>query len=239
MTPIPRPDPLRISRRRALAAGAAVAAGAVLGRGLVRRAWAEADPFTLPALPYERTALQPVIGGATLDVHHGRHHAAYVKNLNDLAKGKPWAQMTLEEVVKASAGKPEDAAVFNNAAQIWNHTFYWHSLKPGAGGAPAGRLGERIAASFGDYARFREAFVKAAVGQFGSGWAWLVADGERLEIVKTGNAETPLTSAKKPLLTIDVWEHAYYLDYQNRRKDYVEAVIDRLLCWEFAEKNLG
>jgi Fe-Mn family superoxide dismutase len=239
MRPASAPDTLLLSRRRALAAGAALAAGVVVARGFSRPAWAEADPFALPPLPYERTGLQPVIGGATLDVHHGKHHAGYVKNLNDLAKGKPWAQMTLDEVVKASAGKPDDVAVFNNAAQIWNHTFYWQSMRPGAGGAPTGRIGERIAASFGDYAKFREAFVKAAVGQFASGWAWLVADGDKLEIVKTGNADTPLTTSKKPLLTIDVWEHAYYLDYQNRRKDYVEAVIDKLLCWEFAEKNLG
>jgi Fe-Mn family superoxide dismutase len=215
---MPNPNGLPLTRRGVLVGAAGLAAAAVAGRGLARRAWADVDPFTLPPLPYERTALHPVIGGATIDVHYGKHH---------------------EAVVKASAGKPDDVAVFNNAAQIWNHTFYWSSLRPGAGGAPTGRIGERIAASFGDYAKFREAFVKAAVGQFGSGWAWLVADGEKLEIVKTGNADTPLTAGKKPLLTIDVWEHAYYLDYQNRRKDYVEAVIDKLLCWEFAEKQLG
>jgi Fe-Mn family superoxide dismutase len=230
---------LRIDRRGLLAGTAAVAALALVDRRFLPRAHAEADPFTLPALPYERTALQPVIGGQTLDIHHGKHHAAYVKNLNDLVKGKPLAQLKLDEVVKATAGKAEDVAVFNNAAQVWNHTFYWQSLKPGGGGKPTGRIAERIDKAFGDYATFRDAFVKAAVGQFGSGWAWLVASGDTLEIVKTGNAETPLTTSKKPLLTIDVWEHAYYLDYQNRRKDYVEAVIDKLLSWEFAERNLG
>jgi superoxide dismutase, Fe-Mn family len=237
MLPMPQ---TRFDRRGLLVGGLATAALLAASRRFVPVAHAEADPFTLPPLPYERTALQPVIGGATLDVHHGKHHAAYVKNLNDLAKGKPWAQMTLEEVVKASAGKPDDAAVFNNAAQVWNHTFYWQGMKAGGGGKPTGRIAERIDKAFGDYTKFREAFVKTAVGQFGSGWAWLVASGDTLEIVKTGNAETPLTQpGKKPLLTIDVWEHAYYLDYQNRRKDYVEAVIDKLLAWEFAEKNLG
>ena len=229
----------RLDRRGFLAGTAAVAALAATSRRFLPVAHAEADPFTLPPLPYERTALQPVIGGQTLDIHHGKHHAAYVKNLNDLVKGKPLAQMTLEEVVKATAGKAEDVAVFNNAAQVWNHTFYWQSMRAGAGGKPGGRIAERIDKAFGDYAKFREALVKTAVGQFGSGWAWLVASGDTLEIVKTGNAETPLTTGKKPLLTIDVWEHAYYLDYQNRRKDYVEAVIDKLLCWEFADRNLG
>jgi len=229
----------RIDRRGFLAGTAAVAALTLGSRRFLPAAHAEAEPFTLPALPYERTALQPVIGGGTIDVHYGKHHATYVKNLNDLTKGKPYATITLENVVKQSAGKPDEMALFNNAAQVWNHTFYWSSLRAGGGGAPTGALAAKIAASFGDYAKFREAFVKAAVGQFGSGWAWLVATGDKLEIVKTGNAETPLTSKSTPLLTIDVWEHAYYLDYQNRRKDYVEAVIDKLLNWDFAAKNLG
>jgi Fe-Mn family superoxide dismutase len=231
--------PSRIDRRGFLAGAAAAAALAATSRHFVPAAHAEGDPFTLPMLPYERTALQPVIGGGTIDVHYGKHHAAYVKNLNDLTRGKPLAQLKLEEVVKATAGKPGEVAIFNNAAQVWNHTFYWSSLRPGAGGAPSGRIGEKVAAAFGDYARFREAFVKAAAGQFGSGWAWLVVAGETVEIVTTSNAETPLTQGKTPLLTVDVWEHAYYLDYQNRRKEYVEAVLDKLLCWEFAEQNLG
>ncbi len=236
MTPTSRPS--SVDRRGFLAGTAAMAALALGSRRFVPAAYAGPEPFALPALPYERTALQPVIGGGTIDVHYGKHHAAYVKNLNDLLGGKP-SGMTLEAVIKASAGKPEEVAVFNNAAQVWNHTFYWNSLRAGGGGAPTGALAEKLAASFGDYAKFREAFVKAAVGQFGSGWAWLVAAGDKLEIVKTGNAETPLTTDKKPLLTIDVWEHAYYLDYQNKRADYVAAFLDRLVNWEFAAANLA
>ena len=231
-----------MDRRTLLGGAAALAAmAAIAPRGWLRSAWAaDEGPFHLPPLPYERTALQPVITGNTLDFHYGKHHAAYVKNLNDLVRDKPYAKMTLEEVVKASEGKPAEASVFNNAAQVWNHTFYWNSLRGGGGGKPTGRLLEKVDASFGGYDKFREAFVKAATGRFGSGWAWLVKSGDKLEVVTTPNAETPLTQpGKTPLLTVDVWEHAYYLDWQNKRKEYVEATLDKLLNWEFADKNLG
>jgi Fe-Mn family superoxide dismutase len=233
--------PVTLDRRTLLGATAAAGAWLCLApRGGLAPVFADADPFVLPPLPYDRTALQPVVSSNTLDYHHGKHHAAYVKNLNDLVKGKPYAAMKLEEVVKASAGKADETAIFNNAAQTWNHTFYWNSMRAGGGGKPTGRMLQKIDASFGDYAKFREAFVKAATGRFGSGWAWLVAAGDKLEIVTTSNADTPLTQeGKKPLLTVDVWEHAYYLDWMNKRKEFVEATLDKLLNWDFADKNLG
>ena len=193
----------------------------------------------LPALPYDRTALEPHISGETIDFHYGKHHQGYVTNLNKLTGGTPFADQSVEQIVRATAGKADQAAIFNNAAQVWNHTFYWQSLKPGGGGEPPAALKAKMEASFGSVAACREELTKAATSQFGSGWAWLVADGDALKVVKTGNAETPLTGAMRPLLTIDVWEHAYYLDYQNRRADYVAAVLDKLINWEFALANLG
>jgi Fe-Mn family superoxide dismutase len=232
--------PLDPSRRGFLVGAVALGAAVAAPRGWMRAAAAaDGAPFVLPPLPYEATALQPVIGSTTVDIHYGKHHAGYLANLNDLVKGTPFAQMSLEDVVKASAGKPEHTAVFNNAAQVWNHTFYWGSMRAQGGGKPSGRIAQQIDASFGGYDAFRDAFSKAALTQFGSGWAWLVKKGDRLEVVKTGNAETPLTQGAVPLITIDVWEHAYYLDWQNRRKDYIAAWLDRLVNWEFAEKNLG
>jgi Fe-Mn family superoxide dismutase len=229
-----------LSRRHVLGGAAALGAYLALPRTFTRTAWAEGDPFTLPPLPYDRTALQPYISGNTVDVHYGKHHAGYVKTLNDLAKGKPYASMPLEEVIRSTAGKADEAPVFNAAAQIWNHTFYWKGMKSGGGGKPTGRVLERIEKSFGGFDAFKEALVKAATSQFGSGWAWLVAAGDKLEVVKTPNAETPLTqTGKTPLLTVDVWEHAYYLDYQSKRKDYVEAWFDHLIDWESVDKNLG
>jgi Fe-Mn family superoxide dismutase len=229
-----------LSRRRLLGGAALLGAFAVAPRALVRTAWSESDPFTLPPLPYDRTALQPHVSGNTLDFHYGKHHAGYVKTLNDLVRGKPMASMSLEEVIRATAGKPEDSAVFNASAQTWNHTFYWNGMRAGGGGKPTGRVLEQIEKSFGGYDAFREAMVKAATSQFGSGWAWLVRSGDKLEVTKTGNAETPLTQpGKTPLLTCDVWEHAYYLDYQNRRKDYVDVWLDKLVNWEFVDQNLG
>ena len=195
-------------------------------------------PFGLPPLPYAEDALAPVISARTIGFHYGKHHRAYVDNLNGLVKNTPYEKMSLEEVVKASAATPGQTAIFNNAAQVWNHTFYWNGMKPGGGGKPAGEIGRRIEKDFGSYENFRKEFVGAALGQFGSGWAWLATDGKSLKVVKTPNAENPLTQGLKPLLTIDVWEHAYYLDYQNRRKDFVEASLDRLVNWSFAEKNL-
>ncbi len=195
--------------------------------------------FTLPPLPYADTALDPVISANTLGFHHGKHHKTYVDNLNNLVKGTDLEGQSLEAIVQATAGKSDKAGVFNNAAQVWNHTFFWNSLRPGGGGKPSGKLGEMVDASFGGYDNFKKELAQACVTQFGSGWGWLVADGGALKVVKTPNAETPLTKGAKPLLTIDVWEHAYYLDYQNRRADFVNAVIDKLLNWQFAEKNLA
>jgi superoxide dismutase, Fe-Mn family len=196
-------------------------------------------PFSLPALPYADNALDPLISANTIGFHYGKHHKTYVDNLNKLVEGKDLAQMSLEAIVNHSAGKADMAGVFNNAAQIWNHTFYWHSLKPNGGGKPGGTIGAMIDKSFGDYDAFKKEFANAAVTQFGSGWAWLVKDGDALKVVKTPNAEVPFTKGQKPLLTIDVWEHAYYLDYQNLRAKYVETLIDKLMNWDFAEKNLS
>ena len=196
-------------------------------------------PFKLAPLPYAESALAPVISAGTLGFHHGKHHQGYVTNLNKLVAGTPMEAQSLEAIVLATAGKAETAALFNNAAQAWNHEFYWNSLKPAGGGEPPAALKARLEASFGSVAEAKKALAAAAVGQFGSGWAWLVADGTQLKVVKTGNAELPLTQGLRPLLTIDVWEHAYYLDYQNRRADHVTAVIDKLLNWEFALQNLG
>ncbi|MCA9535626.1 MAG: superoxide dismutase [Fe] [Myxococcales bacterium] len=188
----------------------------------------------LPALPWAKNALAPHISEETLDYHHGKHHAAYVTNLNKLIAGTPQENQSLEEIVKSSSG-----GVFNNAAQVWNHTFYWNSMKPGGGGEPTGAIADAINGSFGSYAAFREQFAAAAATQFGSGWAWLVKSGDKLEIVKTANAETPLTTDKKPLLTIDVWEHAYYVDFRNARPKYIDTFLDSLVNWDFANANLA
>jgi Fe-Mn family superoxide dismutase len=196
-------------------------------------------PVTLPALPFPENALQPVISANTLGFHYGKHHKAYVDNLNKLIVGTSFADMPLEAIIAASAGKPERVGIFNNAAQAWNHTFYWKSLRPKGGGEPPAALKQKMEASFGNVDACKKELAKTAVAQFGSGWAWLVQDGEKLRIVKTANADTPLTQRLKPLLTIDVWEHAYYLDYQNRRADYVDALIDKLANWEFAAENLA
>ena len=195
--------------------------------------------FTLPPLPYADNALEPVISANTLSFHYGKHHKTYVDNLNNLAKGTEFENATLESVVNATAGKADKAPLFNNAAQIWNHTFYWHSMKHNGGGRPSGRLAQMIDAAFGSFDEFRKQFSATTVSQFGSGWGWLVVDGNALKVVKTGNAEVPFTKGQKPLLTIDVWEHAYYLDHQNKRAAYVDAVIDKLLNWDFAAENLA
>ena len=195
--------------------------------------------FSLPPLPYTDNALDPVISAHTLSFHYGKHHKAYVDNLNKLAAGTEFENMALEDVIKKTAGVADKVGVFNNAAQIWNHTFYWHSLKQNGGGAPTGAIKAKIEAAFGSYDKFKEDFAQAAVTQFGSGWAWLVAEGDAVKLVKTANAEVPFTKGQKPLLTIDVWEHAYYLDWQNRRPDYAKAVIEKLLNWDFANQNLA
>lgn len=196
-------------------------------------------PFTLNPLPYAKEALQPHISANTFEFHHGKHHQAYVNNLNKLIDGTPHATASLVEIIKDSAGDPAKAGVFNNSAQVWNHDFFWASMKPQGGGQPTGDVAELIKSSFGGYDAFAEAFSQAAATQFGSGWAWLVAKGGKLEIRKTPNAETPLTEAgATPLLTLDVWEHAYYLDYQNRRPDFIKTFLDHLANWDFANANL-
>ena len=196
--------------------------------------------FTLPDLPYAKDALAPHISSETLDFHHGKHHATYVKNLNGLVEGTDMAPKSLEDIIQATAGNADKQGVFNNAAQIWNHTFYWQSMRPNGGGTPTGKLAEMIDRDFGSFDEFKDAFSKAGATQFGSGWAWLVLNGDKLEVRKTLNAETPLTeSGVTPLLTMDVWEHAYYLDFQNRRPDYISTFLDHLVNWEFAAENLA
>ncbi len=197
------------------------------------------EPFYLPPLPYSDGALAPVISAQTMGFHYGKHHKTYVDTLNKLVAGTEYEGQPLESIIRATAGKADKAALFNNAAQVWNHTFYWNSLKPGGGGKPPAELAKEINTAFGDYDKFKAALVNAALTQFGSGWAWLVVEGGKLSITKTANAEVPFTMGKTPLLTIDVWEHAYYLDYQNKRVDYANAVVDKLLNWEFAAKNLA
>ncbi len=196
-----------------------------------------ADPIVLPPLPYDDSALAPVISAQTIGFHYGKHHKAYVDNLNKLLEGHEFAGQALEAIIRECAGKADRAGLFNNAAQIWNHTFYWNCLAPSGGGKPVGRLAQRIDEAFGSFDGFKKEFAQAALTQFGSGWAWLVSEGGALKVVKTPNAEVPFTKGQKPLLTIDVWEHAYYLDYQNRRADYANALIDNLLNWRFAEEN--
>lgn len=238
MTPLPTylASP---ARRRLLGGGLSTAVCLGLGSlaGLHVRT-ARAAPIAVPALPYAENALAPVISAQTLGFHYGKHHLGYADALNQKIAGTELADLSLEGIIAATAGKAEQSPIFNAAAQTWNHTFYWRSLTPG-GGAPDAALREKIDAAFGDLAAFKQQMLAAATGQFGSGWAWLVADAGTLRIVKTGNAETPLTTAQVPLLTIDVWEHAYYLDYQNRRADYVTAVLDKLLNWQFAAENLA
>ena len=196
-------------------------------------------PIELPSLPYAVDALEPHISRKTLEIHHGRHHRAYVEKTQSLVAGTPLAAASLEEIIAKTAGKKAKAALFNTAAQAWNHAFYWNSLSPRGGGAPGGALADLIDRDFASHAAFADAFKAAAVGQFGSGWAWLVLDGGRLAIAATSNADTPLARDQVPLLTVDVWEHAYYLDYQNRRADYVATFLDKLANWEFASRNLA
>lgn len=196
-------------------------------------------PFDLPPLPYARNALAPHISEQTLDFHYGKHHAAYATKLTALTEATDLATKSLEEVIACTVNDPSKVGIFNNAAQVWNHTFFWNSMKPSGGGAPkAGALHDALVKGFGSVAAFGEAFKNAAVGQFGSGWAWLVAEDDTLKIVTTPNAQTPLTTAgQTPLLTCDVWEHAYYLDFQNRRPDFVQTFLDYLVNWEFATEN--
>ncbi len=194
----------------------------------------------LPALPYAKNALEPHISAETLEFHHGKHHNAYVVNLNNLIKATDLEAKSLEEIILAVAKDTSKAGVFNNAAQVWNHTFYWNCMKPQGGGAPTGAIAARIASDLGGYEAFVESFKQAATTQFGSGWAWLVLNAQgKLEITKTANADLPLAHGQKALLTIDVWEHAYYVDFRNRRPDYISTFLSHLVNWDFVNQNLA
>ncbi|WP_423747992.1 superoxide dismutase [Fundidesulfovibrio agrisoli] len=219
------------------AAAVAAAAGAFPGV-----AGAQAGPgvtFPMPELGYPLEALEPVISAKTLSFHYGKHTKAYYDNTNKALEGKPTAGLTLEKVFLDAAKDPAAVGLFNNAAQAWNHTFYFNGMKKGGGGEPTGKLAEKIKAGFGGYDGFVKEFMAAATTQFGSGWAWLVLEGDALKVVKTPNAMNPLVNNQKPLLTVDVWEHAYYLDYQNLRGDYVKGFLEKLVNWDFVAKNLG
>lgn len=193
---------------------------------------------TLPPLPYAIDDLEPHISANTLSFHHGKHHQTYVTNLNNLIPNTPFATLSLEETIIKSANQAEYIGIFNNAAQVWNHTFYWNCMKKQGGGNPTGKIAELINRDLGGYDKFRADFKQAATTQFGSGWAWLVLDHQSLKIIKTGNADLPMVHNQKALLTCDVWEHAYYLDYQNRRPDYVDTFLDHLVNWDFVESQL-
>ncbi|MEN6319863.1 MAG: superoxide dismutase [Syntrophaceae bacterium] len=193
----------------------------------------------LPELPFSKDALTPVISANTLDFHYGKHHKAYVDNTNKLIAGTALADESLETIIQKVAGDASKAGIFNNAAQVWNHSFYWQCMKPKGGGMPTGVIADKINEAWGSFDKFAEEFKNAGVTQFGSGWAWLVLDKGSLKITKTANADTPIAHGLKPLLTVDVWEHAYYLDYQNRRPDYLTAFIENLINWDFVKANLG
>ncbi|PKN64348.1 MAG: superoxide dismutase [Fe] [Deltaproteobacteria bacterium HGW-Deltaproteobacteria-15] len=192
---------------------------------------------TLPDLPYSKEALAPVISAKTLEFHHGKHHKTYVETTNKLIAGTDMENADLETIIKKSVGDQAKTGLFNNSAQVWNHTFFWNCMKPNGGGAPNGPIADKIKEVWGDYRKFAEELKNAGVTQFGSGWAWLVLDGRDCKITKTANADTPVAHNLKPLLTIDVWEHAYYLDYQNRRADFLAAVIEKLINWDFVNAN--
>ncbi len=190
--------------------------------------------FELPELPYDKAALAPHISAETLEFHHGKHHATYVKTLNDLVAGTDQENKSLEDVITGA-----DGPLFNNAAQHWNHSFYWKCMSPSGGGQPSGDVGDAINSAFGSYDTFAEQFTDAAKTQFGSGWAWLTDAGNGLEIMKTANADLPLKHSAKALLTIDVWEHAYYIDYRNARPDYIKTFLDSLVNWDFVAENMA
>jgi len=238
--------PLNLGRAFLAIGAAALALGAALlvafGTGRAGSAAGEpgapapapaAGPFEQPPLPYAKDALAPWISAETFEYHYGKHQKAYLDSLNKLVAGKPEAKLSLEEIILGAAPGP----LFNAAAQVWNHTFFWNSLKPKGGAEPAGELAEALKRDFGSYAKFREEFAKAATGLFGSGWAWLVSDGGKLKVVQTANADLPIKHGQTALVVIDVWEHAYYVDYRNARAKYVDAVLDNLLNWDFAAAN--
>jgi len=193
-------------------------------------------PFSLPPLPYAENALEPHISAKTMSFHYGKHHAGYVAKLNELAAGTPHDTQALEEIVRSAA--KDKGPLFNNAAQVWNHTFFWNSMRPKGGGEPKGELLDLIKGSFGSLDKLKEEFKNQGLAQFGSGWVWLVRDGDKLKVTKTANAESPLVTGHKPLVTCDVWEHAYYLDYQNRRADFLQTFLTSLVNWDFAAQQL-
>jgi len=197
-----------------------------------------AQPFQLPPLPYDYDTLEPHISAEVMKFHYFRHHKGYLHNLNELTADTDWEEMTLEGIIIESSDTPGKQNLFNNAAQVWNHTFFWQSMHPDGGGAPSGRILEKIEESFEGYMEFRREFTSAALGEFASGWVWLIQENDRLKIESTTDAETPISDGMHPLLTLDVWEHAYYLDYQNRRGDFVKTFLDYLINWEFAESRL-
>ncbi len=191
-------------------------------------------PFELPPLPYDMTAMEPYLSAETFEYHYGKHHKTYVDTLNGLVEGTSQASQPLEEVIKGA----EPGKIFNNAAQVWNHSLYWASMAPGGGGPPSGAAGDAVQEAFGGFDQFKEQFKTAATGQFGSGWAWLTLDGGKLEIMATGNADLPMKHGKTAVLTCDVWEHAYYIDYRNKRPDYLNTFLDSLVNWDFVASNL-
>lgn len=230
-----------MNRRQFITGGllsTAITAKTGLTSYFTKKAWASKHVVQPPALPYSEDSLEPHISAKTISFHYGKHHQGYVRKLTGLIKGTPFANKPLEEVIKETAGKPDKVGIFNNAAQVWNHSFYWKSMKPKGGGQPKEKLLKMIQKDFGSFDKFKEVFAQTAAGQFGSGWGWLVHDGGKLAVMSTSNADTPIVHGKKPLLTIDVWEHAYYLDYQNRRGDYISAFLEHLVNWDFAEANL-
>lgn len=231
----PRP----LGRRRFLmttsGAGLALASGAAWWPSAAQASSA----MSLPPLPFAEQALEPVISAQTLSFHYGKHHKGYFDNLVKLIQDTPQAEQSLAALVTSSAGQPGKTAMFNNAGQVWNHSFYWQGLRAKGGGVPPAALKQKIEQSFGSVDALRQELAKAAAAQFGSGWVWLVLQDGQLKVTRTTGADSPLTTGAKPLLTLDVWEHAYYLDYQNRRVDHIHAVIDKLVDWGFVQDNLG
>ncbi len=196
------------------------------------------QPYQQFVLPYTQNALEPYLSARTVDFHYNKHHRGYIDKLNQLIAGTPWAGQPLERIIRDSQGQPDKSAIFNNAAQVWNHRFFWRCMTPDGGGLPSDRMLGMIENSFGSMAQFKETFLNTALAQFGSGWVWLIQDGDKLKIIRTANADTPIAYGQIPILTCDVWEHAYYLDYQNRRKDFVQAFLDHLVNWDFAMTQL-
>jgi Fe-Mn family superoxide dismutase len=224
--------------RREFVVGAAAGA-AMVGASMIWTRRAAAAPIELPPLPYAENALEPTISARTMSFHYGKHHRGYVDTTNKLIANTTLADLPLEKLVMAVSRDPNQVKTFNNAAQVFNHDCYWKSMRPKGGGKPTGKILDRINGAFGDYDQFRAQFVEAATSQFGSGWAWLAFAGDEMKVMKTSNADTPIVHGYAPLVTIDVWEHAYYLDYQNRRADYVNAWLDNLVNWDFANENLS